>query len=648
MQPPPILRAFFATQPLYGLGERDVPAQQGKTPRTREWTIFLVLALIIGAVYSFLIFNKALVELELETDTRTVLKIYWPNRAGNYSEGRTSLAQIMPEKTRYTFRTTDLVRLDHLRLDPSENSTAKISIRRIAVQQNGVPPWQLSNKKDFAALQVIAGVRSADRPEQGGLVLDIQADDPQLELTLPRLEKNLRWSEILGSLLVILLLTSGYFFFSRSVPECVPLLAAVILALILTMAVISAVNAHPDESVHISAAMYYEDHILPPRVGDPAIANTYSIYGVSRLHSGEIYYPLAGTFLRLLDPLRMDTHLTLRLFNVLLFLGLILYALRKQDFRFFLLPLLVSPQIWYIFSYVNSDSLALFTSLLAAYQLAAEDSAFNALLRDGPKKHRLAMVLILGLFLGILLMQKKNFYFSYLFLFSYFLWRLRVTRQNLKKAQVFQLLAMVLLGVSLLLAVRGGDAWVNDFRKKELLLDAREQFADYTYKPSTPVEKKHAYLQMRDKGSTLVTLFTQDHWGEKTFHSSFGSYGYTQYSGSFGFYYKARVAILLLLLVLAAALLRKGGGTGVSLLGIFTAHALLLVGAMLYKSWTVDFQPQGRYLIPLLPMFAVVCHHCRSIVDKAFFYSLILALFSLSVHSFIFVGLFEIGKALIP
>jgi hypothetical protein len=288
--------------------------------------------------------------------------------------------------------------------------------------------------------------------------------------------------------------------------------------------------------VHVAAGEYFTDHSLPPKVGDPAITETYSVYGVSRLHSGEVIYLLAGKYLRLLQPLYLEPFFLLRLLNVLLFGALVLCAFNKKDFRFFLLPFLISPQIWYIFSYFNSDAFATCIGLLAAYQLAGKESALTSLAFSEQPKHIRIKIAVLGLLLGLLLLLKQNFYFLYLFLFFYFIWKIWVLRPNWNGKKTFRLAAVLLIGCTVFTGIRLTDAWVNDFNKNDLMFKARQQFADELFNPDTPIEKRHAYLEMRQRGTTLKHFLAADRWGEKSFRTSFGVYGYTQYSGSFSYY----------------------------------------------------------------------------------------------------------------
>ncbi len=651
MQSASLFRTLSAAQPLHGLGGSLPDAEQAAAPPARLRAAALLLTLIFSAAYYFLIFNKAVIELELETDIRTVFKVYWPNQHGQYSERNSAQLLLKPGLSQNQLRLANLAGLGRLRLDPSENKTASLVIRRITLRQSGFPNDELRRKEEFAArLRATAEVEQLRLLPEGGVSMTVRGPDPQLELTLPTLERRFSWPEVLELGLALLLIAACSLLFVR-LPfrrlNFVPALGAFALALILVMAVISAYNTHPDERMHVAASLYYQDHSLPPRVGDPAIHDTYSVYGVSRLHSGEIYYLLAGKSLRLFKPFQLEPYLALRLLNALLFCALAFCAFSIPDFRYFFLPLLISPQIWYIFSYTDSEGLSLALCLLAAWQLAAERSALNRLLRDEPEKMSWLAPLLLGLLFGLLLLQKQNFYFLYIFFFFYFIWRNWLMPPVWSGRTLARFTAVVLIGGSLFAAAKITDAWVNDFRKNELLLAAREQYAEPMYKPDTPLLQKHPYLQMRDRGKTLKQLLTLDRWGEKSFRTAFGVYGYTQYSAPFSYYDHVRSTGLLLLLTLALSAAWRGGLPALSLLGLAAGWTAFFLGGLIYHAWTADFQAQGRYLLPMVPMFAILCYHYARIVIRPLFYSFFFLLFLLSVYNFVFVGLHDIGKTAI-
>ena len=641
----------LSQQPAYPAllaGLKDDNGHHGSAAKTGHWGGLVLFVLILMTGYYFLVVNSGLLQLELETDTRTVFKVYWPNRTGNFSERNMTELLIEPGKKIYSVRVNNTTKINSLRLDPSEK-TAWITIKGLRIRQWGYPDCLMRSQGDFEDLEVISGVESLTRHDQG-VTIQVKSSDPQLKLHLPSRERLFAPltdpADAARLLSVALLAIAGYFlfglFFNNS--YFLPVLGAIALGLIVTMALISDFNTHPDEYVHVAAGEYFSDHTLPPKVGDPAITGTYSVYGVSRLHSGEIIYLLVGKYLRLLQPLYLEPFFLLRLFNVLLFGAIVLFSFNKKDFRFFLLPFLISPQIWYIFSSFNSDAFATFISLLAAYELAGKESALTSLAFSEQPKHTGIKITSLGLLLGFLLLLKQNFYFLYLFLFLYFFWKVWVLRPSWNRKKIFQLAAVLLIGCTVFAGVRLTDAWVNDFNKNELLLEARRQFADELYNPDTPIEKRHAYLEMRRRGTTLKHFLAADRWGEKSFRTSFGVYGYTQYSGSFAYYDYVRFIGIGLLLTLIFSIVYRGQGASIALLTIAIGSALLLIIAACLRAWNVDFQAQGRYFLPILPMAAVLFYHCRRIIFRPVFYMLFFSLFSLSVYNFVLVGLRDIGK----
>ncbi len=635
--------------PLYGLEQESQSTTVSEFPKKpRHGLYILILFCFFGAAYYFLLFNRAVVELEVESNVRSIFKVYWLNTQGQYSEKNAVQFLLKPGTHSYRIHVTDRGKLDHFRIDPSENNKqADITIRRLVVQQSGYPDLILESKEEFLKLRSLADISALTRHEQGGISMEIRSVDPQLRLELPSVTKQIPWLDELEhwlGILVLAALCSLLFHLFLSSLAFIPVFAVFALALTFVMAAISAFNTHPDEFVHVAAGVYYRDHTLPPRIADPAILHTYSPYGVSRLHSNEMYYPLAGKYLHFLNPFQLEPYLALRFFNVLLFLSLILYAFGKADFRIFLLPLLLSPQIWYSFSYFNSDAFSLFVCLLAAYQLAAPQSSLNALLRDEPSRAAWLAPVLLGLLFGLLLLPKQNFYFLYIFFFFYFFWRLFQVKPIWTRRSILRFTTIILVGASLSLSFVLTDAWINDFNKKELSFQAREDLAQYMYKPSTPLEEKNIYLHMRDRGLSLKYILNIERWGGKSFRSAFGVYGYTQYSAPFSYYDYVEIVGILLILTLVFSVLFHGGMPGFSLLVLAGAYTGFFIIYLIYHAWTMDFQSQGRYLFPLLPMLAILFYHFQNILLNAVFYSLCFVLFLLSVYNFVFVGLYDIGK----
>jgi len=446
-----------------------------------SWLLATLCAAVLAALlFNRMVMHRAILELDLKTDTRTILKVYWPREDGRYSERRMARIVIHPGKSRYQLRICNLEGLQSLRLDPSERP-ARVTIHSLAIYQEGFPPIRFDGKKGLQRLVPMGGIRNLVWKDKGVAVVP-EGRDPKLNIPLPVMTRgptflasSLRIAVIL---VVILLLGWAVRDLAR---ECgyVSYLLVFVLALVVVMASISKVNHHPDESVHIRAALYYQDHFLPPRIESPAILHTYSVYGVSRLHSGEIVYLFAGKFLQLARPLHLPPYLVLRFFNVSLFFFLALSAVRSASWRIFLVPLLISPQIWYVFSYFNSDAFALFVLLLSGYQAAVPDSFLNRFLKDekGLTLKNMWVVAGMGLLFSLLLLVKKNFYFFPLFLLLYLFWRIRFADLSVNKALLLRLGAVLLVSFSLIGLYWGMEYKINGLDRAERLVEAREHLA---------------------------------------------------------------------------------------------------------------------------------------------------------------------------
>jgi hypothetical protein len=100
-----------------------------------------------------------------------------------------------------------------------------------------------------------------------------------------------------------------------------------------------------------------------------------------------------------------------------------------------------------------------------------------------------------------------------------------------------------------------------------------------------------------------------------------------------------RAIALLFLAALLLAIIQSRSRTNFTLLLLFALCSGGLISASIWISWNMSFQPQGRYLLPILPMFSILYYHVReyALTNLLEWFSIIL--FLLAVYSFIFVGL---------
>jgi hypothetical protein len=483
------------------------------------------------------------------------------------------------------------------------------------------------------------------------------------------------------------------------------MLLAVVLAAV--MAISSAINqaparwfSHPDEYLHRSAGRYFVDHWLPPKVGAPESLDSYSReYGYSYLNDLDVVYFLAGKFAILLSPFLKNLDLAFRLFNVLLFASVAVFAARRPwDTSVAFVPLLLTAQAWYVFGYFNGDAFPLFLSILIAYQLTAPESAFARFMEARRVRDQVGGLLLFALIVALLLLSKRNYYAFLAMLPALLLLRYAGVEAALAAAvaactgiiwqlQIFavdDVTAMLLLGgcmsLGILAALRrrptrharlvnlGRLALVGvaaaAFAAPRILIDLAqngpreekdaaavklaEQLAKDEYKPSRiaagDTEAFHG-SNLRGKGTALRALFAPPwNWHSGTFRSATGYYGWLEFASP-RWYYRALGGLYLLLVgYLAFAVIRSRDRclivTG-ALVGLFAG---LVVFVSVWHSWTGDFQAQGRYLFPVLPMLGILLGVARAHLNSRVLLPLLSACFLLSCYSFIAVGLAEIPK----
>ena len=201
-------------------------------------------------------------------------------------------------------------------------------------------------------------------------------------------------------------------------------------------------------------ARYYYSHWIPPRVDSPEIIGSYSAYGASYLNELDIVYPIAAKVSQLWSVFGLEEATSLRLFNVLLFGGLLGIAASFQMSWPTALVLLLTPQVWYVFSYFNADAFALFLSLVTTMMYAAPNSSVSRFI-EGERVSR-AVICVFVVALGMLAVSKRN-YLPVVFITAFFL-----TARHLQLTAAKAILGAAGVALLLLKAV-AGNALIDMF-----------------------------------------------------------------------------------------------------------------------------------------------------------------------------------------
>ncbi|HET9653007.1 MAG TPA: hypothetical protein VFP36_12480, partial [Usitatibacter sp.] len=424
-------------------------------------------------------------------------------------------------------------------------------------------------------------------------------------------------------------------------------------------------SVSPDEFSHVEAARYYLDRWLPAKVGDPATLASYSAYGASYLNEMDVVYLLAAKFTAALAFTGLDDVLRLRLFNVALLALCGLLALRSRVGRIAVLPLLCTPQAWYVFGYFNADALGLVAATLLATAVVTwldRSAEHPTLLQEAGARWAVA----LGILLALCLLSKRTFYPFVPFVAAYALWRLgyrtRSTfvlgalglftlaawfyarppfesvpgliasggaRAALAALAAFLLIAagwmtyrdydprrrfpkalLVAAAVAIALVVLrvGADMVVNGLpgEKARALSALAERIARPDFRPAVlGTQASYFGMALAGRGVPLgEMLFGQYAWVSTMAASFFGVYGYMSIVAVSALYWTQYAFAAVLLAAIAWACVPDRVSRGVLLLG--AVAIVLTLELALGHSWVIDLQPQGRYAFAILPVVSLL------------------------------------------
>lgn len=610
---------------------------------------FLIAALTCALYYHFFV-NKAYVSLELEVDRKAEFMMSWQDSGQPYCEEKRVKVVVTPHSRNYHFFLTDIGQVRKIQIN-THSYRGDVTLRSLVIQQEGWKPLSLTSSEELKLIEPRNQIGDY-HVDKTGIHVTSTGEESNLELSiLPERQRReigwmvFRFMAISGGVFLTLKGTAGWVKDLRFVP----LLLFGAWLLIIVMAGISQPDSHPDEYSHETAVSYYRNHWLPPQIEDPTVRNTYSIYGFSRLNNGEVYYLFAGKFNKLLDEFRFSNIFSLRVFNVLLFGLLVLSGIKNQYARMVALPFLISPQVWYLFSYCNSDAFALFCTFLAGWQLVDPKSHLHHVLQDEKSSSMVVGVVVFSLFVAVLFLLKKNYY-SFL-LFFYFclslqLWMLEdeigERGRAMKRVAIIVLAGLLIFGGRIV-----SDYMVNGLDRQGKIAKMQEKTALPILKASTDPNNKHFEIDLKGRGVGLREMIHKYHWIERSLRSSFGVFGHFTINAPDIYYNLARWVCTSLLLFVCGSIFWKGGFSGRNMVIAALALSLALIGASIYHSWTADLEPQGRYLLPIIPIFGILYAANYEAVNHRILVLGVVFMYGIGIYSFIFQALMRIPKIVI-
>ena len=399
------------------------------------------------------------------------------------------------------------------------------------------------------------------------------------------------------------------------------------------------VTIHPDEMQTRAAIDYYRTHWIQPDVRSEFVATTVSGYGMTRMSEINLYYLFAGRFANLCGFTMSFRALGMLMIVILGYL--VLKNIKKE--RYMAMLFFATPQLWYLFSYATSDAYDYLFTVIAVYEVLAENSALNKLLRKPFRGKQLPAYLGVGFVFANLLMAKKTFYVVLATIFLLLLYRLIFAKKEERKQLFIKYLCLLAVAVGVVLVRYYPDFGYYGLHKGAAVKEVIETTALPEYKPSTPAIEQAKSTLLFEKGVTLKEFFGDWDFNGRLFKNYFGHYGIYSLKAE-DWYYNLMTVLYLALFASVGALVhknikkQKASGEPVlrARLTYWSMWAMIVLMYLLtiYNAYFVDFQPQGRYLFPALPALACQIGLYKDVEEHKVIRTLVTAIAVVSLYSF--------------
>ena len=393
---------------------------------------------------------------------------------------------------------------------------------------------------------------------------------------------------------------------------------------------------NPDEYEVRAAVRYYKTNWLPPDLRSDEIADAFAVYGTSRHSEFNTFYFWAGK----IGQFFKDAALQSRWLNMGLLAAMAAIVVRYCKKYFALLfVLLLTPQLWFIYSYTTSDALDFFWGFLCIFQLIKEDSTLNQVLEGKFSKKQIPGYLLLSLLFVNMFWAKVSFYPILLFTFLILLIRL-FEKQGEERKKLFRKY-LVLVGLTFaIFAVRYmiTDFGYYGFDKYGVYNEVMELRATYEYKPSTPPHEQAGSIYLYNKGVPLSLFFGEMRFNQDLFNTFAGFFGNYNF-GMAGWYYYVMAGLYIALLgcliyeLVKMRNKRKWLEFAAVMLCIGMQYLLVFI-----NGYFVDFQPQGRYMLPALLYVAYLVYTCKESKNNKLIRLILCATCILSLYAYLTVG----------
>jgi hypothetical protein len=606
----------------------------------------LALAVLLGIVCAAFFFERArhaTVDLEALTtqEVDCEISLNWAKASNR------KLLRIYPHITNYRFTARNFRHRQKFSISLITEEKP-IRLRRIAIHQPGSPKVQLTGNRLLESISSI-GDAVVRLDEQGDVVIMAHRAGPGAhgaELTFsnePPWSKWIFFAWIISRaatvwIVLLFLLDLGMRNFAaltRStsyVRTLFAIPAAIVCALILSLALTSAFNAHPDEVWHTAATSYFLFDHYPATHPTTQSAESLSFYGSSYLATGDICYPIVARWTSLLstftdlpfDQLQLDRLLSVTSFAVLI------WFLSRRPNQGMLVSFLVTPQLWYIFSYANNDWFGVVVATCLILFLNSSRLNFHRFAITG-SVISLIRLFPMAILLILLYFSKPNYWVcAILCLYEP---AIRLLRKNSGWSSRLRTVGFC-VGLALLSV---GSVFLKNSFAHETIRRAGLSVsppADRGAAESIELGKRKTQTEkLFERHISLWNMLTKRQWIWLSCRSFFGDFGWMRFHLSLTYYYFAIGAFAALV---TSALISCRIEPNFRPVVLFVSLIFAVnTGSAIAYSWLFDLQPQGRYLFPSLLAFGWALSRLYSWQKSRIAWSAVFFMSLLGIYSFV-------------
>jgi len=399
--------------------------------------------------------------------------------------------------------------------------------------------------------------------------------------------------------------------------------------------------SHCDEYATKMGVDYYLGNWLPPSRNSNWVAGTFSYYGVTRLMESTWYYFVAGKIGWLFRQF-FNINTYYRFSNVIC-LSIMLFACWKyrKEQRWMYLAVCLTPQLWYLFSYGTSDAWDYFWGFWIIFLLLYDKSILNKIVSNyGSIMEQGRGIVFCALIFSMIFLGKSN----YLVILGLAFVDLLIKFFRVENRYKLRLLGKYI--VILFLTFFFTQLKINlvnlnkDYQPIAIVDNMEAVYAEDMEK--TKDEGGVTGLVLHDRGYSLADILfrrTDISLLRTLYTSMIGVYA-THSAWSGRYYLLAILFAYFCLGILWFGNLRKSKDWAerIKLLTIPVWFVLMTIIVVMY-CWFVDYQPQGRYMLPVYLVVAYAFGSSEGLAEGKWSRRLQYVCTLLSLYSFWFVGI---------